>query len=248
MDAVRPEMNQLATQTRILANRHACADHPGLSVRDHIRGGYSLRSPCFVCARQTIGAEKAVKVIAVVLNLLRTCALVAGRGPSRDLSSANQFGPLVDASAHRIEIARQVALAKWDSHRAVEDERREKEVISSAVEQGVAQGVDREFVSQFVQAQIDANKFVQYALLSEWRRRERAPQHLPFDLSRTIRPELDAIQSRLIDELVLTRSLRRSQSCGPDLNTAIISYLTQHRNLTPVEVAALRRSLAPVCH
>jgi chorismate mutase len=189
-----------------------------------------------------------VKVISVVLNLLGACSLVASRGQPRNLSSTDQFGALVDASARRIQIARQVAFAKWDSHRSVEDQRREEEVISAAVAQGAARGLDRAFVARFFRAQIDASKFVQYALLSEWRRVGRAPQHAPFDLSRTIRPELDGIESRLIDELALTRNLRRSKSCGPDLNTAIISHLAQHRNLTPVEVTALRRSLAPVCH
>ena len=188
-----------------------------------------------------------MKVISVVLNILGACALVASGGQPRDLSSAEQFGPLVDASAHRIKIARQVAFAKWDSHHAVEDQRREEDVISAAVAQGVARGLDREFVARFFQAQIDANKFVQYALLSEWHRLGSAPQHPQFDLSRTIRPELDTIQSSLIDELVLIRNLRRSPSCGPGLSSSIVSYLAQHQDFTPAEAAALQRSLAPVC-
>lgn len=188
-----------------------------------------------------------MKVISIVLNCLGACALVASRGQPLDLSAAEHFGPLVHASAHRIEIARQVAFAKWDSHRAVEDQRREEEVISAAVAQGVARGLDREFVARFFQAQIEANKFAQYALLSEWRRLGSAPQHPQFDLSGTIRPQLDTIQSRLIDELVLIRNLRRSPSCGPSLSGAIVSYLAQHQDFTPVEAAALQRSLAPVC-
>ena len=188
-----------------------------------------------------------MKAINVVLNLLGTCALVASGGRPRDLSSAESFGSLVDASAHRIEIARQVAFAKWDSHRAVEDQRREDEVVGAAVAQGVARNLDREFVARFFQAQIAANKFVQYALLSEWRRLGSAPQHPQIDLSRTVRPELDTIQSRLIDGLVLIRNLRSSPSCEPGLSSAIARYLGQHRDFTPVEAAALQRSLAPVC-
>ena len=188
-----------------------------------------------------------MRIISAVLNLLGACALVASGGQPRDLSPADQFGPLVDASAHRIEIARQVAFAKWDSHRAVEDQRREEEVMSAAVAQGVARGLDGAFVGRFFQAQIDANKFVQYALLAEWRRVGNAPQHPQFDLSRTIRPELDDIQSRLIGELVLTQNLRRSRSCEPALSSAIVRYRTQHLDFTPVEAAALQRSLAPVC-
>lgn len=188
-----------------------------------------------------------IKVISVVLNLLGACALVANGGQPRDLSTAAQFGPLVDASAHRIEIARRVAFAKWDSHRAVEDQRREAEVISAAVAQGLARGLDREFVTRFFQAQIDANKLVQHALLSEWRRLGSAPRHPQIDLPRTIRPELDTIQSRLLDELVLVRDLRRSPSCRQGLSSAIDSYLKGHQDFTSLEAAALQRSLAPVC-
>jgi chorismate mutase len=188
-----------------------------------------------------------MKVISVVLNLLGACALAISGGQPRDLSTVEQFGPLVDASAQRIEVARQVAFAKWDSHRPVEDQRREDEVISAAVAQGVDRGLNREFVARIFKAQIDANKFVQYALLSEWRRLGSAPQHPQFDLSRTIRPELDTIQSRLIDELVVIRNLRRIPSCKPRLSSAIDSYLAQHQDFTPVEAAALQHSLAPVC-
>lgn len=201
----------------------------------------------FRCACQSTQAENVVKVISVVLNLLGTCALAANGGQPRDLSTAKQFGPLVDASAHRIEVARQVAFAKWDSQRAVEDQRREGEVISAAVAKGVARGLDGEFVARFFKAQIDANKLVQYSLLFEWRRLGSAPAHPQFDLSRTIRPELDTIQSRLIDELVLIRNLRRSPSCRSGLSNAIDSYLAQHQDFTPVEATALQRSLVPVC-
>jgi chorismate mutase len=197
--------------------------------------------------RQSIQAETVVKVIGVVLNLLGASALVASGGQPPYVSSADRFGSLVDASAHRIEIARQVALAKWDSHRSVEDQGREQEVISTAVMQGEARGLDSAFVAQFFHAQIDANKFVQYALLSEWRRLGSAPQHPQSDLSTTIRPELDTIQSRLLDELVLIRSHRRDPSCESGLSSAIIRYLAQHRDFTPVEAAALQRSVAPVC-
>jgi chorismate mutase len=182
-----------------------------------------------------------------VLNVLGVCALAASGGQTRDLSIAEQFRPLVDASAHRIEVARQVAFAKWDSHHAVEDQQREDEVIGAAVARGAARGLDREFVMRFFQAQIAANKFVQYALLSEWRRLGSAPEHPQFDLSRTIRPELDKIQSKLIDELVLVRNLRRSPSCRSGLSGAIDSYLAQHQDFTPVEAVALQRSLSPLC-
>ena len=49
------------------------------------------------------------------------------------------FTPLFDAVADRLQIARQVVLAKWDSHQAIEDPAREEFVIAVATDQAVAQ-------------------------------------------------------------------------------------------------------------
>ena len=76
----------------------------------------------------------------------------------------------METTAHRLVIGEQVALAKWDSGKAVEDAPREAQVIQAAVKVGVAKGLDEASVSNFFNAQIEANKFVQYALLADWYR------------------------------------------------------------------------------
>lgn len=85
----------------------------------------------------------------------------------------NAMGKLerfVETSARRLATARQVALAKWDARLQVEDTAREAEVIKTAVTAGQSKGLDRDFVSNFFRAQIEANKLVQYSLLADWRR------------------------------------------------------------------------------
>jgi chorismate mutase len=59
---------------------------------------------------------------------------------------------LVGASAQRLVIAEQVALAKWDSGTPVEDTSREAQVIASAVKEGELRGLDQAPVSNFFSA------------------------------------------------------------------------------------------------
>jgi chorismate mutase-like protein len=111
---------------------------------------------------------------------------------------------LVETSARRLQIAQQVALAKWDSGAAVEDVAREEQVIAAATKLGEARGLDKSLVQNFFRAQIEANKIVQYSLLADWRRVGKTPEHSPVDLTKTIRPELDQVQTELIAELADT--------------------------------------------
>lgn len=187
-----------------------------------------------------------MRTIGILWSFLGACAFAAGSA-GQAATTAEQFQPLVAASARRIELATQVALAKWDRHAAVEDERREEQVIDSATQQGAVRGLDKGFVASFFRAQIEANKLVQYALLADWGRVGRAPQHPRLDLAQTVRPELDQIQSQLIDQLSATRELRDGQSCSTDLAHAISIYLAQHQSFTPVETKALHQALAPAC-
>ena len=74
---------------------------------------------------------------------------------------------LVETSARRLAIAKEVALAKWDSGAPVEDAPREAQVIASAVKDGAAIDLEPASVESFFRAQIEANKVVQYALLAD---------------------------------------------------------------------------------
>lgn len=160
----------------------------------------------------------------------------------------DKLQPLVETSARRLAIAEQVALAKWDNKTPVEDAWREGQVIGSAVKAGQSKGLEATSVSDFFKAQIEANKLVQYALLAEWRRAGKAPDHKPVDLGRTIRPELDELDKQLIAELEESTAIRASASCRTEIAKAAGRYAAAHKNdLGPLEGIALDRALATAC-
>ena len=173
---------------------------------------------------------------------------ITGTGAARAQSAADQLRPLVETSAHRLDIAEEVALAKWDSGALVEDAPREAQVIMGAVKDGQARSLDPILLSNFFKAQIEANKVIQYSLLADWRRSGRAPAHAPIDLVATIRPELDHLQSSLIAELADTVAIRASTTCRADVAKAIGKYvLVQKHEVGPLQSIALDRALAASC-
>jgi chorismate mutase len=160
----------------------------------------------------------------------------------------DKLQPLVEASARRLALAEQVALAKWDSHTPVEDAPREAQVILGAVMQGESKGLDGTFVSKFFRAQIEANKTVQYFLLADWYRAGKAPAHLPINLAATIRPEVDHLQTALIAALADTVIIRAGTTCHTDIARAVGRYVSAHAyDARSLHTVALDRSLAAAC-
>jgi chorismate mutase len=163
-------------------------------------------------------------------------------------NAVDKLQPLVETSARRLELATQVAFAKWDSGAPVEDDTREAQVIEAAVSQGVAKGLDQTFVSRFFKAQIEANKLIQYSLLADWHRIGASPAHKPVDLALAIRPELDQIQRTLVSELVDTVAIRESAGCESTTAQAVGKYLAAHQqNVRSLQAIALDRAMAATC-
>jgi chorismate mutase len=113
--------------------------------------------------------RRTMQILKGALAILITLA-IAGIGSAFAQDATNQLQPLVETSARRLFLAKQVALAKWDSQAPVEDTAREAEVITAAIKDGESRGLDRTSVSHFFSAQIEANKLVQYMLLADWNR------------------------------------------------------------------------------
>jgi chorismate mutase len=173
---------------------------------------------------------------------------IIGTGAARAQTATDRLQPLVETSAHRLIIAQQVALAKWDSGAAVEDLPREAQVITGAVRAGVSRGLDPTSVSSFFKAQIEANKVIQYSLLGDWRRAGKAPAHSPIDLAATVRPELDHVQAALIAALADTAAVRESTTCRVDVAQAIGRYVSVHKHEAgPLQWIALDRALSASC-
>jgi chorismate mutase len=101
-----------------------------------------------------------MQIIKGALAILITLP-IAGIDSAFAQGATNQLQPLVETSARRLLLAKQVALAKWDSQAPVEDTAREAEVITAAIKDGESRALDRTSISHFFSAQIEANKLVQ---------------------------------------------------------------------------------------
>jgi chorismate mutase len=173
---------------------------------------------------------------------------ICTEGKAYPQNARDKLQPLVETSARRIAIAEQVALAKWDSGTPVEDAAREAQVLASATKGGELKGLDPAWVSNFFKAQIEANKLLQSSLLAEWRRLGKAPDHTPVSLAGAIRPELDKVDAALIAELTEAAEIRASTSCRTDIEKAVGTYLSAHKNsVSPLKTIALKRAMAAIC-
>ena len=171
---------------------------------------------------------------------------MVGVGAMLGQSAIDRLQPLVETSARRLVLAKQVALAKWDSRVPVEDPSREAQVITAAAKEGESKGLNRTFVSHFFAAQIEANKLVQYSLLAEWHRGDGAPKHRPVSLNQDIRPQLDQIEAALTSELAETEDIRTSASCQESTAKAVAKYLA-HKPMGSLLAVALDRAMAANC-
>jgi chorismate mutase len=160
----------------------------------------------------------------------------------------NALNSLIDASVQRLALAREVAFVKWDDGAPVEDVTREQQVIDAAITAGREVELPAEFVRRFFSAQIEANKLIQYALLTKWQAEGEAPGHSGIDLAQTVRPQIDRIQAVLISALVNRTSSPSRASCRAQLAEAI-----RGREITYPEISkclfsiALIRALGPLC-
>ncbi|MGY2142047.1 chorismate mutase [Pseudomonas azotoformans] len=152
------------------------------------------------------------------------------------------LAPLLNSIAERLEIADQVALSKWDSHKPVEDKKREQEVIASVVAQAPEYKLAPAAVEQFFAAQIEANKLVQYTHLSDWQFQGKAPDDPRPDLVKQIRPQLDELQKRLLQQLADFTPQRTDPQCPQWLAEAVHEPLND-----PLRQLAMIRATAELC-
>lgn len=183
-----------------------------------------------------------------VAGVIAACVLLASCAASQP-EPPGEFSRLVDLSAARLDISRQVALTKWDSGFPVADppgDPREQQVIVAAAAEAARRGLSPELASAFFADQIEASKLIQIALIANWRRVGEAPSEPRADLSGQLRPALDRLRPLFIEELKATQRLREAPECRSRLaNTAADHARAQH--LAPLFAVALDRGLARVC-
>ncbi|MGP6425790.1 chorismate mutase [Pseudomonas pharyngis] len=113
----------------------------------------------------------------------------------------------------RLNIADLVALTKWDSGKPIQDSPREAQVIDNARKLAAERKLDPEDVAQLIAAQMEANKLVQYGLLAQWQAAGAAPDTPRPDLGKQIRPRLDELQTRLLQQYADFTPYRHDPNC-----------------------------------
>ncbi|MFB3303423.1 chorismate mutase [Pseudomonas sp. AMR01] len=152
------------------------------------------------------------------------------------------LAPLLDSIVERLSIADQVALSKWDSHKPVEDRPRELDVIASVKAQAPSYNLAPEVAEQFFAAQMEANKMVQYSRLSDWHLKGKAPDTPRPDLVGKIRPQLDELQKRLLQQLADFSPDRSNPQCP--LWVAMAVHEARHDPLIQI---AMARATGELC-
>ncbi|WP_085579903.1 MULTISPECIES: chorismate mutase [unclassified Pseudomonas] len=140
--------------------------------------------------------------------LLATITLTAQAAPSPE-----SLKPLLATLNERLNIGDLVALTKWDSGKPIQDSAREAQVIANARTLAAEQKLDPEDVAQLIAAQMEANKLVQYGLLSQWQAAGAAPDTPRPDLGKQIRPRLDELQTRLLQQWAAFAPYRQDPDC-----------------------------------
>ena len=150
---------------------------------------------------------------------LSTLACLSLTGCATQKSPA-ELDSLLGVIGERLTIADPVALSKWDSGKPVEDLPREQQVIDGAGARAAAFELDRNDVQQLFRAQIEANKLVQNGLLARWHAAGTAPALPRRSLTEDIRPQLDILQTRLLQAYSAFAPMRKDPQCQAWLSAA----------------------------
>ena len=146
-------------------------------------------------------------------NLLTGTFLALLVTSAQAATPAETLKPLVQTLNERLSIGDLVALTKWDSGKPIQDSPREAQVIANAQTLATERQLDPQDVAQLLAAQMEANKLVQYGLLARWQAAGAAPDTPRPDLGKQIRPRLDELQTRLLQQYADFAPYRHDADC-----------------------------------
>jgi chorismate mutase len=163
------------------------------------------------------------------LPQLLTCAvfglLACNAQASTPSPAPDSLQPLLVTLNERLSIGDLVALTKWDSGKPIQDSAREAQVIANARKLAVDRKLDPNKFAELIAAQIEANKLVQYGLIAQWQAAGKAPDTPRPDLANQIRPQLDELQNRLLQQYSDFAPYRNDPQCQNWLRTARASLI-----------------------
>ncbi|HWH86026.1 MAG TPA: chorismate mutase [Pseudomonas sp.] len=158
-----------------------------------------------------------------VANVLFSTLLVllaASTQAAAPAAAPDSLKPLLTTLNERLTIGDLVALTKWDSGKPIQDSPREAQVIANARTLAAEHKLDADDVEQLIAAQMEANKLVQYGLLAQWQAAGAAPGTARPDLGKQIRPRLDELQKRLLQQYAEFAPFRHDPKCPAWLASA----------------------------
>lgn len=153
-----------------------------------------------------------------------------------------QLQPLIAAMEQRLEIANDVARSKWHSGKPVQDSERERQVIQSAESRAGEFKLAADDVREFMTAQMEANKMVQYARIEQWREAGHSPEKPESSLTDGIRGRLDTLLPVLMQSYSAFQPYRSDAKCPGWVQSEI-----QRQASDPVIVTALQRAAGDLC-
>lgn len=141
----------------------------------------------------------------------------------------------------RLQYMPDVALYKAQHQLAIENLKRESDVLKSAVASAKKQGLQAKSVRHFFQSQMDVAKAIQYRyradLLSD------PIEKLAPDLNKTIRPALIELGNEIIVEM--GRHIKKYGKIDPDLQS-LFNNLINHQYLTKRDKQLLFKGLTKI--
>ncbi|RAG83714.1 chorismate mutase [Streptacidiphilus pinicola] len=192
-----------------------------------------------------INAKRSTAAAAGAALLLTTAGIGIGAGTAVAAPRATPLATVAELSAQRVEVADQVAAAKYGTGSPIDDPAREAIVIADAEQQATALGIDPAPVAKIFRDQIEANKVVQRALYAEW---DADPSLIPTTKPSlaTIRVELNTIGAELVQAIAAAETSIHAPSCEGQLTAATV-HARHEQSLDALHYAALLRALPSVC-
>ncbi|MEY9874685.1 chorismate mutase [Streptacidiphilus sp. MAP12-33] len=168
-----------------------------------------------------------------------------GAGSAAAAPRVRPLETIAELSAQRVEVADQVAAAKYGTSSPIDDPAREAAVIAAAEQQATALGIDPAPVAKIFRDQIEANKVVQRALYAEW---DADPSLVPTTKPSlaTIRTELNTIDDELVQAIAAADPSLQAPSCYGQLTAAVV-HAGHQDGLDVLHFAALLRAVPSVC-
>lgn len=178
------------------------------------------------------------------LPIAVTAAVLVSAAPAHG-DPGNPLTPLVDAAAQRLKTADPVAAYKYRTGGAVDDHKREQQVIDTVRAAAEAAHIDPSYVAGVFSDQINATSSVEHTRFAQWKIDPGSAPAVAPDLAES-RTTIDRLNQTMVQELAAQWSELHSPGCGVDLTDAVQGVVAS-RALGPDYQAALSYATHSYC-